>query len=98
MGRQQTIPGTEAKKIDEVDAAAEAYVKARDSRMRKTDLEVEAKTALIVVMQKHKLSVYKDSDAVPPLIVTLTEGEVKVKVTQAETDEEAAKALAGDED
>lgn len=83
-GRQTRIPGTENSEIAEVNAAAEAYVDARDARMKKTEKEVEAKEALIEVMKKHGLSVYKDDDATPPLIVTLSPGKDKVKVTRAE--------------
>lgn len=88
VARQAKIPGTERAKLKEVDAAAEAYVAARDARMKKTEKEVEAKEALIGVMKKHELSVYKDEDASPPLIVTLTPGKDKVKVTQADDDAE----------
>jgi hypothetical protein len=51
---------------------------------RKTIREVndaaEAKQALISAMQKHELSVYRDDSASPPLVVTLVEGKVNVKV------------------
>lgn len=88
MARQMRVPGTEKKTIKELDAAAEAYVEARDARMKKTEKEVEAKEALISVMKKHELTVYKDDDADPPLIVTLTPGKDKVKVTQADGETE----------
>lgn len=98
MGKQREIPGTESPSFPEVDAAAEQYEKARDARMRKSVLEAEAKQALIEAMKKNKLSVYKDANATPPIIVTLADGDPKVKVTRAETDEEAANALAGDDE
>lgn len=87
--KQMKIPGTEPKTIKEVNDAAEAYVDARDERMKKTEKEVEAKEALVAVMKKHDLQVYKDDDAEPPLIVTLTPGVDKVKVTRADGDEDA---------
>ena len=81
--RQLEIAGTERPTIEEVDAAAESYVEQRDKRMHLSEKEKAAKTALIEVMKKHKLSVYRDMSADPPLTVML---EVKdgVKVTEAE--------------
>lgn len=75
--KQAEIPGTERKKVAELDHAAEAYVSARDERMELTEREVEARSALISVMRKHNLTVYRDEDAEPPLIVTLVPGEDK---------------------
>lgn len=86
--KQSALPGMERKSIKELDAAAEAYVEARDERMKLTEKEVEFKEALVAVMKKHDLQVYKDEDAEPPLIVTLTPGVDKVKVTRA-NDEDA---------
>lgn len=94
--RQAQIPGTETKKIKELDAAAESYVEQRDKRMKLTDKEKEAKAALVTVMKKHGLTVYKDEDASPPLIVTLTAGDDKVKVTQADGDRDDEEGKAGD--
>jgi len=81
--RQQSIPGTEPESIKELDDAAESYVEARDERIAKLEVEVEAKEALVRVMKKHKLEVYRDESASPPLTVTLTPGADKVKVTAA---------------
>jgi len=80
--KQTHIPGTEPKSIKEVDTAAEAYVEARDERMALTEKEVEAKDALINVMKKHDLSVYRDDEADPPLVVTIIPGVDKVKVSR----------------
>jgi hypothetical protein len=85
--RQLEIKGTERTTIKEVDTAVEAYVEARDERMKLTDREVEAKEALIAVMRNHKLTVYTDENAVPPLVITLIPGEDKVKVRRAEEEE-----------
>ncbi len=107
-GRQKDLPGIERKSIDEVDTAAEAYEAARDERMRCTESETVAKQALIAVMQKHKLKVYRDENADPPLVVTIEKPDPTVKVkrmpspiaaeedeeSDEESDEEAAKALA----
>jgi hypothetical protein len=91
--KQKALPGMEKETIAEVDDAAEQYVKERDKRMTMTEKEVEAKQALIYVMRKHKLTVYKDDNVDPPLIVTLADGKPVVKVTRDESDEAAAEAL-----
>lgn len=79
--KQLVVPGTELKKIKEVDDAAEGYVDVRDRRMKLTKKEVEAKNALIAVMEKHKLLVYRDDSASPPMLVTLVPGKAGVKVS-----------------
>lgn len=88
MGKQSEIPGTERKRVKEIDDAAEGYVKARDARMKLTEKEVEMRDALVEAMRKHSLSVYRDSEASPPLLVLLKEGKATVKVT-TEAPEEA---------
>lgn len=90
--RQLKIAGTGGEEIKEVNDAAEAYVEARDKRMKLTEKETEAKEALIAVMKKHDLTVYKDDEANPPLVVTLVPGKDNVKVAEAEVEaeEEAA--------
>ena len=80
MGKQLQIKGTERKQIEEVNIAAEAYVKERDKRMRMTKKEVEARAALITAMEKNKIEIYRDDSSSPPLVITLTQGPVKVKV------------------
>jgi hypothetical protein len=87
--KQGELPTLERKKLLEVNAAAEGYVEARDERMKRTETEVEARTALVAVMKKHSLTVYRDDEASPALLVTLTPGEDKVKVTRAEEEVEA---------
>jgi hypothetical protein len=91
--RQMKIPGTEQRAIKEIDAAAERYVEARDARMELTEKEVELRDRLVDLMRKHKLEVYRDDDAAPPLLVLLIVGKDKVKVRR-ESDE--AEAEAGD--
>jgi len=78
--RQIAIPGTEEKKIKELDDAAMAYVKERDERIALSRKEKTAKDALIAAMKKHGKNVYRDPDAAPPYTVTLTEGKDKIKV------------------
>lgn len=81
--KQLEIVGTERPSNKEVDLAAEEYVEQRNKRMKLTEKEKDAKTALIAVMKKHKLNVYRDESADPPLTVTL-ETKDGVKVTEAE--------------
>lgn len=78
--RQLEVPGTERQNIPEVMDAAEAYETARDKRMALTEEESTAKTALVEVMKKHNLTVYKDPNAVPPILVTRKPGKDSVKV------------------
>jgi hypothetical protein len=90
--KQQALPGMERKRIEELDSAAETYVEARDERMKLTEREVEARQALVTAMQRHNLTVYKDESATPALIVTLAEGDPKVKVTTDASQEESEEA------
>ena len=48
------------------------------------EAEVEARGALIAAMKKHGLTIYRDDDAAPPLLVTLVAGEDKVKVKRVD--------------
>lgn len=83
MARQETIPGTERKSIKEVDVAGEEYRKARDARMAKSKTEKEKKDQLVEVMLKHGLTVYRDDDAAPPFVVTVSTTH-NVKVTNVD--------------
>jgi hypothetical protein len=74
----------EAASIPEIDAAAELYEQMRDKRMRAGVREVDAKVALIELMRKFKLDVYRDSNQDPPLVIELKEGKVSVKVERLE--------------
>ena len=85
--RQTQIPGTERETIKEVNAAAEEYVEARDERMGLTEREVQAKQHLLEVMKENKLTIYRDDNATPPLLVTITPGEDKIKVSRVEEED-----------
>lgn len=87
--KQLKIPGTEGKAIKEVNDAAEHYVSMRDKRMKLTEKEVEAQTALLAAMKKHNVEVYRDDDASPPLVCTLVPGKDKVKVQKADEEDDA---------
>lgn len=95
MARQETIPGTERKSIKEVDVAGEEYRKARDIRMKKGKTEKEKKDQLVEVMLKHGLTVYRDDEAAPPFIVTVSTKH-SVKVTNVDGEESAEEADAED--
>ena len=84
--RQVELVGMERKSVKEINDAAEAYVEARDKRMKLTEKEKEAKDALIAAMVKHSLGVYRDDEANPPLVVTLLPGKDNVKVATAGDD------------
>lgn len=84
MAKQQQIPGTERKTIKEIDDAAEAYVEARDKRMRLTEKEVERREALVNAMKRNGLTIYRDDSASPALLVMLKPGKDVVKVTTAD--------------
>lgn len=85
--KQLEIVGTERPTIEEVDATAEAFVTQRDKRMAMGVKEKAAKLALIEAMKKHKLTVYRDMSASPPLTVMLSAKD-DVKVTEANTGNE----------
>lgn len=78
--KQTRIPGTEQKKVPEIERAADHYVDVRDKRMELTEAEVDAKDKLLAAMRKHGLDVYHLEDAEPPLVVTVLPGEATVKV------------------
>jgi hypothetical protein len=87
MGKKQTeIPGTERQQIQEIDDAAEAYQDAKKKRMKLTEKESEAKIALISVLRKNKVDVYRDDNASPPLLFTLKPGKDGVTVSEVENE------------
>lgn len=87
--KQGHLPTMEPEVIPEIEAAAEAYVEARDARMRLGGTEVERRTMLMGLMKKFKLKNY-DFDG---KTVSLVSGEEKVRVkTKKDAEEE------GDED
>jgi hypothetical protein len=94
--KQLQVPGTERDHIAEVDTAAESYIEARDERMDLTEKESEAKEALLSVMKKHRLDVYRDENVVPPLVVTLIPGSDDVKVKRVKNADGEGEELEGD--
>ncbi len=57
--KQQELPGVEAPSFPEVEAAAETFRVARDSRMAAMKPEKEAKTKLLEAMKKNNLTVHR---------------------------------------
>lgn len=89
--KQTEIPGTERKSIPEVDTQAEVYRAAVLARVKKSKTEKQEKDKLIAVMRKHGLNVYRDDNAVPPIVVSLSSTDsVKVTVIKSEGDQEEA--------
>ena len=91
--RQLEIAGMERKSVKEIDDAGEEYRKQRNKRMKASKEEKASKVALIAVMRTHKVTVYRDDEADPPFVVTLSSKD-DVKLTDAQDDEEEAE---GDE-
>ncbi len=57
--KQGFLPDMEPPSIPEIDAAADAYVDARNTRMAMTETEVERRTLLMGLMKQHKLANYE---------------------------------------
>lgn len=79
--RQKQLPTLERKVDREIAAAAEAYVTERDKRMELSKREKDTKTALIALMRKKGIEVYRDSEASPPVVITVSSKD-SVKVTE----------------
>ena len=77
--KQPHLTGLEPVSYPDLDAAAGAYVDARDERMEQTKVEVDTRDGLINVMRAHKLTTYRVEASDGPLLVTLTD-EAKVTV------------------
>lgn len=56
--KQEHLPGQEPVKIAAVHNAIEAYVEARDERMKLTVVEVQKRTLLMEIMKKHGITTY----------------------------------------
>jgi len=82
--RQQTIPGTERKSIDEVDDAAEAFRVARNKRQAATKVETEKKAVLKDILRKHgiKSYFYEDEDGDTEEVQRTEEVKEDVKVNK----------------
>jgi hypothetical protein len=94
MPRQQLeIAGTEAPHIEEIEVAAETYVKLRDRRMKLLGEEITAQANLVTVMQAHAKELDSDAEGnktytYDDLRVILKQGKVKAKVKTLHADED----------
>lgn len=78
----------ERKRIEELDTAAED-LHAKNKKYAKAGEAVKtSKQALIALMKKHGLDVYKDESVTPPLIINLKVGKENVKVRQEGDDDD----------
>jgi len=90
--RQLAVPGTEGKRIKEVDDAAEDFVEIRDERLKLVFKEGEAHRKLVEAMEKHGIEIYRDDSVTPPLIVKVA------KKTTAKVKREKPKDQQPDDD
>ncbi len=96
MARKQLeIPGTGQERIEELESAADQYIKVRDARMRMTEKEIAAKTNLLQVALSHEAELSPDADGnkiykFDDEMVILKPGKrnVKVKAIHSEDDDE----------
>lgn len=85
-GRKQAeLPGMESPKHPEMDALVEMYMEQASTLSTARFNVGETKAKIIELAEKLGLSVYRDDTASPPLVLTLTEAGVKVKVTPVGT-------------
>jgi hypothetical protein len=87
---QKELPGMEDRKLPDLVAAANAYVKIRDKRQDLTKREVELKLDLLGLMHKHKKTDYVFDDV--EIHVVMEKETVKVKVKHDEEEEETEAA------
>src|SRR5262245_57495883 len=88
--QQAEFKGMETPRIKELDEAAAYYEEGRDERMAASEVEVERKQALIELMHKHKLAIYRIPGTDPQrevVLVTEKEG-VKVRAVKKATEKE----------
>lgn len=85
--KQTELAGVEAKKVKELDDLMEQQNKL-GKKAAKLRVEMgENNAKLLELMKKHGLEVYKDTTAVPPLLIRLKAASEKVKVTEIGEDE-----------
>lgn len=82
--KQTEIPGTERKRVPEVETAANALRAVRLERMDLQKTEGERVDTLIAVMREHDVKLYKFDGEEDELVVELVD-QTKVKVRKADT-------------
>lgn len=85
--KQGHLPGMEPPSIKEIDAAAEAYVRARNARVAKTEVETETREVLQAAMKKHELTAYQ-YDGKIVLLATNEKVSVKEAPDEPETSDD----------
>lgn len=80
--KQAHLIGMEPPSVPEIDKAASAYCDVRDQRMEMTKVEVEKKTILLHVMQKHGFKVYDLPDGSGKQVVCTSKDNVRVRAKQ----------------
>lgn len=89
MGRtkkQTELPGLEKPKIPELDTLLETYAEKASALSEARHALGELKAKIIEVAGKAGVTVYRDDTANPPLVLTLSTQDVKVKVTAGAPD------------
>jgi hypothetical protein len=83
MARKQVeLPGMERESIKELDAAIETYNEHRNEWVAAREKVQASKAVLVQLAKTHNVTVYRDETADPPLVLTLTERDATVKVTE----------------
>lgn len=95
--RQTRIPGTEGDVDPEVHAAGQLYTRKRDTRMDASVEEKASKVALINTMKRKGVTIYKDMEADPPVVIVLSSKD-DVKVTPLGDDDPEIAELHDDDD
>ncbi len=87
--KQTEIPGTEKKRVDEIEDAAEALRDASDALKKATKKRDEAKDRLREAMQKHKVKTYPLEEFDPPLeaVIEVVHEEAKLRKMKPTKDE-----------
>jgi len=83
----KALPGMEEEVDSELEEAADAYVEARDKRMKLTRAEVSTRDALLALMKERKRKVYRRDE----LTIMVAAGKDKVKVKKRKPKEKKAK-------
>lgn len=79
--KQAELPGVEKQGNAELDAALELYAEKRDLWVEARTEVQAAKAKLLELAKAAGLTIYRDDNAVPPLVMTLKEREATLKVT-----------------
>jgi hypothetical protein len=91
MKEQLEITGVERPKIKAIEKAADAYVDARDARMKLTEKECSTRETLIATIKEHASELTPNSEGAlvyrygDDLLVILKPGKDKVKVKHDST-------------